>query len=147
MPTQTSQAPEATAARTRLASCLGLGWPSSTVSPGLGATSNSTETLSGPNLLLKTFRCCLANTVVGARTCVFVCQSSPLASTASSRVRHRRDIGAPRTPSPRGRRDANGDAAPDRDLPPAAHRQQRGPNGHLRLAEADIPEDQAVHWG
>jgi hypothetical protein len=41
----------------------------------------------------------------------------------------------------------NGDAAPDRDLPPAAHRQQRGPNGHLRLAEADVPEDQAIHWG
>ena len=72
VPTHTSQAPEATAALTRLASCLGFGWPSSTVSPGRGATNNSTETLSGPNLRRKTFRCCLANTVVGARTCVFV---------------------------------------------------------------------------
>ena len=71
VPTHTSQAPEATAALTRLASCLGLGWPSSTVSPGRGATNNSTETLSGPNLRRKTFRCCLAKTVVGARTCVF----------------------------------------------------------------------------
>ena len=39
----------------------------------------------------------------------------------------------------------NGDAAPHRDLPPAAHRQQRGPNSHLRLAKSDIPEDQAIH--
>mmetsp|Transcript_1028 Transcript_1028/g.3060 ORF Transcript_1028/g.3060 Transcript_1028/m.3060 type:complete len:344 (+) Transcript_1028:1253-2284(+) len=81
VPTHTSQAPEATAARTRLASCLGLGWPSSTVSPGRGATNSSTETLSGPSLLLKTFKCCLANTVVGARTAT--CRPPRTASSAA----------------------------------------------------------------
>ena len=138
MPTHTSQAPEATAARTRLASCLGFGWPSSTVSPGRGATNNSTETLSGPSLLLKTFKCCLAKTVVGARTCVFV-----LSVRWRSARRHRRDsLGRQRRAVA-----MKWDAAPDRDLPPAAHRQQRGPNGHLRLPKTDISEDQAIHRG
>ena len=166
VPTQTSQAPDATAARTRLASCLGFGWPSSTVSPGLGATNSSTETLSGPNLRRKTFRCCLAKTVVGARTCVYVllvivspratvCMSlSDGVATVRPARRHRADAasmasradGQAQEP-PRRRGVEQRTPLKNRHLPPAPHRQQRGPNGHLRLPKTHVPEDQAIHWG
>ena len=137
MPTQTSQAPEATAARTRLSflSWIRLALLDRLAGSG-GATNNSTETLSGPSLLRKHLNVALL-ILSSARGPAFFVVSVRWrrGSTPSTRQ--------PWTPSPRGRDEMGRRPRPRpaaRRAPPAARPEWPSPS-----CQIPRPEDQAVH--